>query len=339
MGRWSWSVALAFVVLLVSTHARASRVRFVSEASEPFNRRVVAELENLGFDVDQPIAVEEPLPGESVAIVHATNEPPQVEVWLVESAERVVLSNVIARDLADDDADSTRVAERLRALLQPLVGKSSATLPPVPEEPAPTPPPPAIATQPSDTAWKPATPERSPPPVMEESASVFGLEAGAFVHSQPGGAAVSVFASARYDFEHPLGARLFGAFPIAGTTIDEENASADVDARILGLALGVELLPPASDMRAFVGLGGGLAWLHANGKADPPLEARSVDEVTGLVYANGAFTFVVGNDVTLGLGVLLGLAVPRTDIAFRGERVATWGRPLVGGTLGLGYDL
>lgn len=335
----NWRVAL--VVVLFSASAQASRVRFISEASEPFNRRVIAELENVGFDVDQVTRVEEPLPGESVAIVHATNDPPQVEVWLVESAERIVLSNVIERDLRDDDADSTRVAERLRALLQPLVGKSSATLPPATPEPvAPTEPPPVPPPAPApllSSPWSPLPPERRPPP--EPPPSVFGIEAGALLHSQPEGVAVSFLASVRYDFAHPLGARLFGALPLAGTTLENDRASADLDARLLGATLGFELLPAGSEIRGFVGAGGGVAWLKASGNAEPPLRARSVQKAAGFVHVNASLAFVVTDDVTLGVGGLLGLAIPRTDIDFDGERVGSWGRPLVGSTLTIGYDL
>ena len=50
--RLLWSALGALAFFLFSTSALAARVRFISEASERFNRRLIAELMSVGFDVE-----------------------------------------------------------------------------------------------------------------------------------------------------------------------------------------------------------------------------------------------------------------------------------------------
>jgi hypothetical protein len=143
---------------------------------------------------------------------------------------------------------------------------------------------------------------------------------------------------ARYDSLSPLGAHLFLSLPISDTTLEDADASADIDARIVGASFGIELLPDHASFRLYTGLGGGAVWLRARGKAAPPLSARSVDETTGLAFAEARVSLLVGDPLRLTLGVLAGAAIPRTDIAFADRRVGTWGRPIVSGSLSIGYD-
>ncbi|MBK8997878.1 MAG: hypothetical protein IPM35_19310 [Myxococcales bacterium] len=324
-------VALALAVLLVSVTARASRVRFVSEASESFNRRVVAELRSVGFDVDEANDASAPLPEGSVAVVHAKNQPAQVEVWLIDAPGRAVLSAVIAREpVSGEDADSTKVAERVRALLQPLAAREPELVPVATD----TPPPPApLAPAPHDTL-----PARVRTPAAQ-TPKRFLLEGGGAVASQPGGAALSFVAGARYGFARPFAARAFASFPLLGSTLEGAGASADLDAWLGGLSLLLDFLPPDSDVRLALGAGGGVAWLRAEGHAPDPRKGRSSDELAGLAFADAAFGYRVAGDFSLLSGALLGVALPRTDIEFSGSRVGTFGRPLVVGTLSVGYDL
>lgn len=325
------AAALALALLLVTAAVQASRVRFVSEASEPFNRRVVAELSAVGFDVDETSDMSAPLPDGSVAVVHAKNEPAEVEVWLIEGADRVVLSTVIARDLeSSDDADSTKIAERLRAFLQPLAEK----------KPEPAPAPAATETPLAPAPLPPA--QHDLPPVRSRHAPVTKnvlLDAGGAISSQPGGAAVSVALGVRYTFAHPLGARAFVAFPLRGSTLEDSGASADVDARLAGLSAQLDIMPKSSDLRLAFGAGGGIAWLHASGHAPAPREGQNVEKLAGLGFADATLGYRFLGDLSLVAGVLLGVSLPRTDIEFSGSRVGTYGRPLVLGTLSLGYDL
>jgi hypothetical protein len=329
------SAALGLALLLVTGLVQASRVRFVSEASEPFNRRVVAELSAVGFDVDETTDMSAPLPEGSVAVVHAKNEPAEVEVWLIEGGDHVVLSTVIARDLeSSDDADSTKIAERLRAFLQPLAEKGADPAPPSTPAPAAAETPPLPAPLPPVERERP-TPHARPTPPPKNVV----LDLGGAISSQPGGAALSLAFGARYTFAHPLGARAFVAFPLRGSTLEESGASADVDARFAGLSAELELMPQRSDLRLAFGGGGGIAWLHAQGQAAAPREGHSVDTLAGLAFADAMLGYRFAGDFSLLAGALGGVALPKTDIEFSGSRVGTYGRPLLLGALALGYDL
>lgn len=325
------SVALAVALLLVTGVVRAARVRFVSEASEPFNRRVVAELTSVGFDVDETHDVDAPLPEGSVAVVHAKNEPAQVEVWLLEATGRAVLSVVIERDLVSSDAaDSTKIAERLRALLQPLAEarpEPTATAP----EPVPRRATGVVLPPVHDSLSERAPTVRGPQHLL--------LDAGGAVSTQPGGAAVSLVAGIHYTVANPWGVCAFVAFPILGSTVEEPDASADVAARLIGLGGAVDVLPKGPDLRFMVGAGAGVAWLTAKGQAVAPREGRNVETLTGLGFADAALAHRVLGDTWLVARGLLGIAVPKTDIEFSGSPVGSFGRPLVMTTLSIGYAL
>jgi hypothetical protein len=46
----------------------------------------------------------------------------------------------------------------------------------------------------------------------------------------------------------------------------------------------------------------------------------------------------IAGDVFVGFGILAGVSLPRADVELEGEHAGTWGRPLLLGHLGLGYD-
>ena len=69
---------LLLAAVLWAQSASGASVRYLSSEAEAFDRRVVAELESVGFVVDQPASEVVELPEDCVAIVRVSGG--QVEV-------------------------------------------------------------------------------------------------------------------------------------------------------------------------------------------------------------------------------------------------------------------
>jgi hypothetical protein len=334
------AIFIALVALSIAVDASAARVRFVSDAGDTFDRRIVAEIESVGFEVERPEAREAALLADTVAIVSVLGEPPSVEVWLVDTQGNATLSTVIERDpSAATDTDTTRVAERLRALLQPLAARQQQ------QQPLPVPPPPRREPEPQPAPLPEPVPRAPvvPAPVdrgasTEASRSRFGIGMAGAALSQPGGIAVSVLVGARYEALPPFGFELFVAMPITKTRLHEADASAELDARLAGIGAHVHVLPPESDWSLRIGGGCGIGWLTAIGEADPPRRGRTENAFVALPFARLDVARRLTSEFSITLGALAALSFPRADLELAGEHTGTWGRPLVLAHLGLGYD-
>lgn len=333
------AMAAALGVALLAVDASATRVRFLSDAGDAFDRRITAELESVGFEVERPVSREAPLSGDTVAIVTVGGEPGRVEVWLVDARGNATLSTVIERELgADAETDTTRVAERLRALLQPLA--------PAPEHPPlPSPPEPRPSPEPEPDA--PLRQSAMPPPVPavdrdrgadpERAPSPFAVDVSVAGVSQPGGIAASAWLGARHDTLYPFGLSLFVALPLTKTTVRDGDASAELDARLAGVSVHVHAIRDP-DWQLRIGAGAAAAWLTALGDADAPRSGRTESTVAALPFASLDASRRLASDVFVALGIVGGVALPRTDVELSGEHAGTWGRPLLLGHLGIGYD-
>ncbi|MFW5739850.1 MAG: hypothetical protein ACOC1F_05745 [Myxococcota bacterium] len=97
---------------LLSSAARAETVRLISQANEPFNRRLEAELESMGLAVT---SADTPLGQDTVAVVLIGRA--RVEIWMVDEARRMRLAWVEETQTEMvPETDGVRIAERVRAL-------------------------------------------------------------------------------------------------------------------------------------------------------------------------------------------------------------------------------
>src|SRR5690606_16335282 len=103
------------------------------------------------------------------------------------------------------------------------------------------------------------------PPSGRHERSLFGVDAGGVALSQPGGVAFGAIVRARLEAPSPFGFSLWLALPFTQTRVSEGDASAELDQRIAGAGMHVQLLGDASDWSASVGAGAALVWLTAVG--------------------------------------------------------------------------
>ncbi|MCB9579667.1 MAG: hypothetical protein H6717_21740 [Polyangiaceae bacterium] len=319
---------LLLAAVLWAQSASGASVRYLSSEAEAFDRRVVAELESVGFVVDQPASEVVELPEDCVAIVRVSGG--QVEVWL-NGDDGLRLAETMPRDPTLDE-DSVRIAERLRGLLAPLAHA------PEPHGELPPPPPPIPAPEPEPPPPEPSAPPPVAPPPRLEPPPDRDWEAGAGVAaaSQPGGlgTAAAVWLRRRV-VGHAFG-ELVGQWPLTSSRIERGTARADVDARLLSASASYAWLEePAWTLRS--GVGATFAWVEARGDAPSPRRASDESAVRVLPHACADVAFRLTPAIGLAGGVMLGYAPAKLDIAFGSDVVGTWGRPLLIGFAGVSF--
>ncbi len=328
-------------LLLGVSSASAASVRYFSDASEPFNRRVVAEIESVGFQVEQPESELSALPEDTVALVRVSTASPVVEVWLVDG-KSLRLAATMKRDPAlSDDQDSVRIAERVRGLLAPLAEKRKAAAGVLPVAPEPIPPPVPLPVP------KPAAPEQPPaeltPASVDQPHDVrsnqwgprdWEAAASLGVQSLPGGVGVSALLSLRRRIVGPVFGQLGAALPLTASTIERDGASADVDARLVFATLSYAWLE-SSRFGLHSGAGASLAWVEARGSARLPQLAQTDSTNAVLPHVTTDLTLKLNPRLGVGAGALLAYSPKKVDVAFGEDVVGSFGRPLVLGFVGI----
>jgi hypothetical protein len=333
------ALAWSALTLWLST-AQADSVRYLSDASEPFNRRVVAEIESVGLEVEQPIAETAALPDDCVALIRVSNASGDVEVWL-RNGSSLALATKLSRDMtATDDDSGVRIAEAVRGILAPLAEKRRAEahgpLPPAPEPiPAPGPEPAAPGPEPAAAPG----PEQAAAPRDTSSnaaASTRNWEAAAALAalSQPGGVGVGVLLGLRRRMAFELWADVSAVLPVVATSLEARGASAEVQARLVGGTL-------AWDFQNLVGFplragaGATLAWVEARGDAAAPRRGVKDAAVAVLPHVKLQSGVDITRSLAAEVAALAAYSANRTDIAFGSEVVGTFGRPLLVGYVGI----
>lgn len=311
--------------------ARAQSVRYLSEASAPFDRRMVAEIESVGLRVEQPAIEREPLPADAVALIRVLREPPVIELWLVRG-QTVELAATLERDPSvTEERDTIRIAEAMRGFLVPLAERAAAATGTLPA------PPPTVADQPSPPPSVPPPPPAAPPVappsrVYQERDLGFGLALA--LSTLPGGLSGSVLVNGRQRVVSAAWVELGAAAPLTPSTLERGPASADVEARLLlaGAHWNFHELLGVS-LRA--GAGAMLGAVRARGRAPLPRPTKLDSTRTLLPYLSAGLELPFAPALAADLGGFVGYAPERVDVAFGSEVVGTFSRPLVVGHAGL----
>jgi hypothetical protein len=312
------------------------KVLFVSREDTSFSARVRAELESMGFELVEGDQLDEQGRSRAPAAVYVIESPPprRVELWLENVANgrlelKTVLESSADDAVASDDASATvRVSERVRAFLQPLQLRETAA---------------PIATPAAPAAPARATPSSTPPPKREPERAQpvasprFFEELAPMIVLQGGGPGLDALIRGGF-WPLPrfgLGAKL--ALPLLPSSIESRGNAATLSTTIVGAELTLLVLhSQALRLGAHAGLA--LAWLRAVGQ--PTLGyANTPDSAFAALPSLGSELDVYGGSRWHAcFGAELGIALPRVEIAFAGQRVAPWGRPLALFSAGVGLD-
>jgi hypothetical protein len=266
-----------------------------------------------------------------------------------------MLSTVVQPSEKDDEASqAVRASEQLRAFFQPLREPDAKAAPPLPSVPrprpeAPVPRKPAAPNQARETpARRPPAPSSSerhavvPASAASESDRVprerrWVAAASVAMPIEPGGPGLDALLHARWLPTSRFGIGLALDVPLVKSTLSSGVNSAKVSAALVAAELSVALF----DARALrlTALGGvALAWIRTEGDATTPYTSQSDDAWAALPLLGAEIAPRLSERVHACLGARAGLALPKPDIEFAGERVATWGQPLVLLSAGIAID-
>jgi len=329
----SWLVFLTITGVSQRSSAEPARVLFVTQEQTPFSARIRAEIEAMGLAIVSTNTLDDAQGVDAAANVIESPPPRRVELWLRdERAGRLVLDRVLEAEQMDvepgsaDATSAVRASEQLRAFFQPLREEGAAT-----ELMPPRPPPPPLKARPARQAA--ARPPMSPAASAEEGR--FFQELAAAVPLQPGSPGLDLLFRARLRFgsTYALGAKL--VLPVMRSTVSSGANAAEVSASLVGLEASARFITTALatlDAHAAVSL----LWLSASGRAQAPYTDRVDSKIAALPSLGSELGFRLSKHVRLCLGAELGFALPKLELAFAGQSVATWGRPFALLSLGLG---
>ncbi|HET7539071.1 MAG TPA: hypothetical protein VFK05_04340 [Polyangiaceae bacterium] len=314
--------------------AEATRVLFVSHDKTPLSERIRAEIEAMGFEVVASDRLEPDGGGDASAAAQVIESPPprRIELWLRDQGsghlalDRVLEAEPGAGDPSADATSAVRVSEQLRAFFQPLREGAVA-----PELMPPRPAPPTLAT-------RTAPPEPAPPPKTATLGGEEGRyfqEIAAALPAQPGSLGLDLLLRARQRFGQTFGVGVKLVVPLVPSTVSSGGNAADVSASLFGVELSALLLTTRLvTFGAHAGVS--LLWLSASGQAQPPYTDGVDRAFAALPSVGGELGVRVNEHVRLCLGAELGVAVPKLELAFAGQNVTSWARPLALFSAGVG---
>jgi hypothetical protein len=123
---------------------------------------------------------------------------------------------------------------------------------------------------------------------------------------------------------------LLGA-PLTAPSIVAGGGEAAVSTWLGGAAIDWQVSSDDDTWRAVLGGGEAAVLSHAQGVATAPYVGSSTNAVTSLSFVEAAGSRGLGTpSLRLGVGAMLGVALPEVVVRFAAQKVATWGLPVVG---------
>lgn len=302
--------------------------------TDPVAQRIADELALLGYTVERvPAELGREEPEKlmerygAVAWARADAAAHRVELWVPSALAASSGSEGTAVIVsADDDAEllALRSTELLRGRLLPVerLPKPPKESEPVSPPPPPTPKPgPRPAPSPSEEPWRPL--------VRLYAAPALELSPGGFPPT------LGVRASAELGLVWRLSAGLHAVLPTLAPSVEDVRGEASLRVLPFGAGLDLALTPPESVVGAFVGVGLDAAPLFFEGTAASPLVGQSGTAWAAAPYAQLVARLRLHALVSLRLDCSVHVLAPEPTIRFAGERVATFGVPLVIPALGV----
>jgi hypothetical protein len=127
------------------------------------------------------------------------------------------------------------------------------------------------------------------------------------------------------------------AVPIVGSTVRSGGNSANLLAALVDAELSFTLVDSGALRFAAIG-GAAVVWVRTKGAATSPYTSRSDDAFVALPLLGVELAPALSERVRVCLGARLGVSLPKVDVAFAGQRVASWGQPLALLSAGLSLD-
>ena len=318
----------ALFLLSQSVRAEAARVLFVTHEQTPFSARIRAEIESMDFQVVLADTLTAADGARASAAANVIESPPsrRVELWLRrDDTGQLALDRVLEAEQVEeyggsaiDATSAVRVSEQLRAFFQPLRERAAVI-----ESMPPRPPPPPLAARVTPQQVAPAPAAALPP---TDDGRIF-QELAAAVPLQPGSLGLDLLLRARYRFGKTYGLGVKVVLPMVPSTVSSGSNSADVSSSLFGVEVSAVLVTTRlATLGAHAGLS--LLMLNASGNAQPPYTNGEDRKFSAFPSFGSQLGFRVAQQLRLCLGAELGMSVPELEVAFAGQPVTSWARPL-----------
>jgi len=346
----SFALALAMAnpsVLQAAEPPRDPTVVLVFREGDVFGARLEAELRSIGIRVVTRRRAEAMTPMETVAIATIRDRPRRrVEIRLGASPSPSADPDMVVDvDERDGDVPSIQAAERIRAAFEPLAihADASPSLDPG-HSPLPAPPPsegaarsPGLHVTDPGMVAVPAFPPplvrpapRAPLPPLRPAEPRPWLGVGLGLGALAGAPGAELDATLSVHFMPLRWLRLepFVLVPLAPLTLEAGQGAADIYAGALGARVGFVVF--RADVVSFaVGATIEGFWLRAVGDPAPGYEGSTENGFGAGASADVTARVHLGGPLSFAPRASLGLSVPKADIAFGSETIATWGWPFV----------
>jgi hypothetical protein len=359
---------LGLVVRVAEAQPRHTAIALVSGGADAeLHARLRAELAGLGWRVkemglggDLALAQVARRAG-TLAVLRVGRAAEGIEVWVAPEVDSEARSEWIDVDARRPELAVLRAVEALRARFLELGiepedtrGEASgsdstppeSTSPPTPSSgnakrgndarPGESKPAPEIpADEPGELGpddYEPPPP-RPPQLPLAPQALWLSLSGGVISASKQLAPGASVSGAVRVVHESWLGVDLSGWWSPVAASVSGAQGYADVRAGLV--ALGGEVRDRRGSWTLAAGGGAALAWLSVSGHSIQGYRGQSAAALTAMPFARVAAEVALVRRLNLRAEGMLGFTAQRVHVLFEQTTVATWGRPLLAGTLGL----
>ncbi len=322
-------------------------VVLVFREGDVFGARLEAELRSIGIKVVIRRRAESKTPVETVAIATIRDRPRRrIEIRMgARPSPNADPDMVVDVDDRDGDVPSIQAAERIRAAFEPLASHTESPRsiesqpPPLPSpapidsvrpEPRPHVSEPAMVAVPvvAPPLARPAVRASLPPLRPVEPRPWLGVGLGLGALAGPPGAELDAILSLHLMPLQWLRFEPFVLVPLAPLTLEADQGSADVYAGAVGARVGFVVLR-ADVVSLAVGATIEGFWLRAVGDPAPGYEGSTENGFGAGTSADLTARVHLGGPLSFAPRASLGISVPKADIAFGSDTIATWGWPFV----------
>lgn len=278
----------------------------------------------------------------TLAVVRISREGDGIEVWVGPEVAAEATSEWIDVDPALPSTSVVRAVEALRARFLELgiepesKGEASDTATPPGSDAAPSPaaPPPNERAPKVSVQPNPKVPEAvgiSTPPLWLRAQGAAMISSGGLGLTPQIALGGQLSLYRRWS----VGAEFW--FPPVTTEVEDEAGSARV--RVLFAALSAEYRAADGPIGAGLGAGVGVSRLDFEGAPAMDYSAREANVLAWLPFVRALLSARIAGGLLLRLDAAVGPSFPRVELQFAGENVASWGRPVAFGALGLEWGV
>jgi hypothetical protein len=193
---------------------------------------------------------------------------------------------------------------------------------------------PLLPQEPPSPAVKPV-PTTAPPPLTPTAPPRFSAAVGPSVVGSPGGASPMGDAALAFSWlasEHWM-VEAMARLPVLAGHVDGAEGVAHVGLAAAGGGLSFAFAGREAALRPSAGVGVALGWTHIDGIADAPFVSHSANLLAALPYACLSTRLRLTSALSLRAQVLGGPSLPPQAVTFAGRQAATFGEPVLDGTL------